>query len=122
MTTIARQLRAESTASEAKLWRHLRNRNMQGYKFRRQQPIGPFVADFYCDEGSLVVEVDGMIHLRQRTADQERDAILQGLGLKILRVEAARVETDIDSVLREIESTLTPGPSPIGRGVTGRSG
>jgi len=59
MTEIARGLRQKPTASEALLWNELRDRKLAGYKFRRQQPIGALVADFYCDRAGLVVELDG---------------------------------------------------------------
>src|SRR3972149_3281483 len=59
MVQVAREFRQEPTESEALLWSALRNRKLDGHRFRRQQPIGPFVVGFYCDEAALVVEVDG---------------------------------------------------------------
>lgn len=61
-TPLRRSLRKSSTPAEQKLWGILRRRELAGYKFRRQHPIGPYVVDFYCASGKLVVEVDGDVH------------------------------------------------------------
>jgi very-short-patch-repair endonuclease len=68
----AKELRKSMTNAEELLWQRLRNRNWRGLKFRRQCPIGPFIADFYCAQFRLVIEIDGGIHERQREADQAR--------------------------------------------------
>jgi very-short-patch-repair endonuclease len=70
----ARKLRNSSTPAEQKLWQALRNRNLGDYKFRRQHPFGPYIADFFCAEVGLVVEVDGGSHLDQIAYDQDRRA------------------------------------------------
>jgi adenine-specific DNA methylase len=72
MQEVARQFRKEPTPSEAILWEALRNRKLEGRKFRRQHPIGTFIVDFYCDEEALVVEVDGPIHDYQQDLDRQR--------------------------------------------------
>lgn len=66
----ARKLRQDATPPERMLWHLLRNRRLGGYKFRRQQPIGPFIADFYCEAASLVVEWDGHSHHDRVEIDQ----------------------------------------------------
>ena len=89
MAQIARQFRKAPTASEAILWEALRGRQMQGIKFRRQQPIGPFVVDFFAASHKLIVEVDGAIHGSQQEADRRRQTLLESLGLRFLRVAAS---------------------------------
>ena len=71
-TERARRLRRESTPAEVYLWRLLRNRQLAGHKFRRQQPIGPFIADFCCLSARLIIEVDGGQHTAQTMEDQRR--------------------------------------------------
>src|SRR5262249_11264598 len=85
MQEIARKLRQAPTRSEAMLWDKLRKKQLGGRKFRRQVSIGAFVVDFYCWEEKLVIEVDGAIHERQRQADAERQALIESLGLRVLR-------------------------------------
>ena len=83
----ARQLRKESTPAEEALWELLRDRKLQGLKFRRQVPIGDYVADFYCHELRLVVELDGEVHEgdRQKAHDINRDRNLLALGYRVMR-------------------------------------
>ncbi|MFA4915083.1 MAG: DUF559 domain-containing protein [Syntrophales bacterium] len=71
--TIARNLRKRSTDAEQKLWRYLRARQLEGLKFRRQQPIGKYIVDFVCFERGLVIEVDGGQHAIEVDKDRERD-------------------------------------------------
>jgi len=77
MLARARQLRREQTPAEALLWGHLRNRRLKGLKFRRQHPVGRFVADFYCAQHRLIVELDGAVHQRQREYDDLRTEELE---------------------------------------------
>lgn len=107
MVEVARQLRRESTPSEETLWHALRKRQLYGRKFRRQQPIGPFVVDFFCAEERLVVEVDGPIHQTQGDAGNARQRLLEATGLHILRVTASEVEGDLDQVLRAISASFS---------------
>jgi very-short-patch-repair endonuclease len=107
MVEVARQLRRESTPSEETLWQALRKRQLSGRKFRRQQPIGPFVVDFFCAEERLVVEVDGPIHQTQVDADNARQRLLEATGLRILRVTVSEVERDLEQVLRAISATFS---------------
>lgn len=106
MTGAARGLRQRATPSEALLWQALRNKQLGGRRFRRQQPIGPFVVDFFCAAEQLVVEVDGPIHDRQGEADAERQQILEALGYRVLRLSAELVETDLAATLRRIEAAF----------------
>jgi len=125
MVEVARHFRKASTPSEALLWEALRGRRIDGIKFRRQQPIGPFVVDFYAPEKRLVVEVDGGVHATQVEHDRERQELLETLGLRFLRVPAELVERDLAAVLQTIRTALAQAvpPSPLvgegGRGVRG---
>jgi very-short-patch-repair endonuclease len=103
-----RQLRAEETEAEAALWPLLRNRKLIGCKFRRQVPIGRYVADFYCHERKLVVELDGGAHSDpdQRLHDQNRDTFLRSLGLRILRFSNEEALGAPDKVLDQIRKSL----------------
>ena len=106
MVETAREFRKTPTASEGLLWQQLRGRRIARAKFRRQQPIGPFVVDFYCDDAALIVEVDGPIHEFQQRADRERQECLEGLELIVLRLSADIVENDMRSVLAMIRHCL----------------
>jgi very-short-patch-repair endonuclease len=83
----ANSLRKNQTSAEDLLWCNLRNRKLGGYKFRRQHPVLVYIADFYCPEKKVVVEVDGGIHKRkeQREYDKKRDEKMEGLGIFVLR-------------------------------------
>ncbi|WP_448542898.1 endonuclease domain-containing protein [Roseiflexus sp.] len=125
MTEVARQLRRQATKSEEILWQALRGAKLEGRKFRRQQPIGCFVVDFFCAAERLIVEVDGAVHDSQQELDRERQRLLESLGLRFLRLSAHAVETDLAGCLKQIEAAFTsPTPlSPRGRGgVGGRGG
>ena len=121
----ARRLREESTLAEQALWERLRNRRFMDLKFRRQFPIGPYVADFYCHSLKLVVELDGGIHEiePQISHDENREANLGALGYSVLRFTNQEILESPQSVLAEIsrfaESCLSPS-SPFGRGGLGR--
>ena len=92
----ARSLRRDMTEAEAKLWRELRDRRLDRIKFRRQAPIGKYVADFACLEARLIVEIDGSQHT-ESAHDAVRDAELKSRGFRVLRFWN-------DDVLREIDS------------------
>jgi very-short-patch-repair endonuclease len=119
MVEAARQSRKAPTKSEELLWQALRGKKLDGLKFRRQQPIGLFVVDFYNSNDRLVIEVDRPIHNHQKYADQERQAMLEMLGLNILRIKAELVESDLNSALekirikiKELEAMQVSSPSP----------
>ena len=106
MVEIAREFRKEPTKSEKILWEALRGKKLDGIKFRRQQPIGFFVVDFYGSAFRLVVEVDGSIHGQQLDADQARQDILEELGLVVLRIDSEIVEKDLPSALDMIRKRI----------------
>jgi putative DNA methylase len=118
MKEIARKLRREQTASEEILWQVLRNRQLDDRKFRRQQPVGAFVLDFYCADERLAVEVDGPIHENQKEADAQRQEILESLGIRFVRLTAAQVEDDLAGALAQIRAAFLPSPLR-GRGAGG---
>jgi very-short-patch-repair endonuclease len=80
----------------------LRAHRLGGLKFRRQHPLGPFVADFYCAEHRLIVEVDGGIHIRQVEHDQVRTEQFETYGYRVIRFKNSEVEQDIETVLEKI--------------------
>ncbi|WP_111981195.1 endonuclease domain-containing protein [Dyella jiangningensis] len=109
----ARGLRAGQTDAEQLLWRHLRNRHLQGWKFRRQHEIGPYIADFACPDAGLMVELDGGQHGEQLAYDESRTRKLQEEGYRVLRFWNNDVLKNTDSVLEAIlEALASPDPSP----------
>lgn len=104
----SRENRKESTESEKFLWMHLRDRNLVGFKFRRQHPIADFIADFYCHECKVIVEVDGNYHnfIEQRQYDQGRTYELSELKIKVIRFTNREIIEDIDFVLEKIRREL----------------
>ncbi len=100
-----RHLRREMSPPERALWQRLKGQAL-GYKFRRQHPIGPYIADFYCRDANLVVEIDGYSHSGDDSYkhDRRRDAFMRSLGLRVLRISASTVGKELDQVLSTIES------------------
>jgi adenine-specific DNA-methyltransferase len=111
-TNLSRRLRSATTDGEAQLWFHLRNRQLEGFKFRRQHAIGPYVADFFCYDTRLVIEVDGSQHMENEAYDAERSRYLEGLGLRIVRFTNAEVMGRTSLILEEILRHLRNAPSP----------
>ncbi|HEY8010463.1 MAG TPA: DUF559 domain-containing protein [Rudaea sp.] len=111
-TQPARRLRTASTDAEAMLWRHLRNRLLLGYKFRRQFPIFGYTVDFVCIEAGLVIEVDGGQHGDRVEYDRHRTEILIKNGFHVLRFWNNDVLQRTDDVLTEILRHLQTPPSP----------
>src|SRR3989338_972149 len=119
ITQLARDLRKNQTPAESLLWKNLRNRKLQELKFNRQFPVvygrnfdGTslfFIADFYCHEKKLIIELDGKIHDFQKEYDKEREHILNQLGLKVIRFKNEELE-NIIAVLDKIREQLTPNP------------
>jgi len=107
MHLLAADLRYRQTLSEAILWESLRGRKLDGYKFRRQVPIGIFVLDFLCADAKFAIEVDGPIHEDQHEADALRQEVLESLGLRFVRVTSAQVEQDLPGVLAIIRTALS---------------
>jgi cyclase len=103
----AKELRGQMTAAETALWMHLKNK-ISGLKFRRQHPIGVYVADFYCHKAKLIIEIDGSIHslpeIRQK--DDIRQKELEGWGYEVIRFSNDQVLTQLETVLETIEKTI----------------
>ena len=107
-------MRHEPTATERALWKLLRDRRLEGLKFRRQVPIGPYIADFVCFERRLIVEADGPFHDPER--DAVRDAWLRGQSFRVLRFSNHQIAVFPDVVLDEIRlatDTLRPLIRPL---------
>jgi very-short-patch-repair endonuclease len=119
ITELARELRKRQTPQEEKLWQYLRNRKLNGLKFYRQRPIiygyaGRylfFIADFYCPEKKLVIELDGAIHRYQKEYDEQRDIIIRQMGIFVLRIKNDELN-DIVRVLEKIRTSPPVSPSP----------
>ncbi|HEY1615682.1 MAG TPA: DUF559 domain-containing protein [Rhizomicrobium sp.] len=113
----ARRLRRERTNAERALWWCVRNRTLDGFKFRRQYPVGPYIADFACLDAKLIVELDGSGHDAQRAYDAKRDAFLRAEGFRVLRIPnhdvIAHRQGAVDTIwraLQERECPTTPSP------------
>ena len=102
------------TESERRLWSHLRGGQL-GVKFRRQHPLGPYIADFACLTPRLIVELDGSQHARQRVYDRERDAFFKRQGFDVLRFASNQPFIALESVLQAIANRLNvlAPPAPI---------
>ena len=109
----ARGLRKEPTPVEKILWEYLRTKKFCGYKFKRQQPIDRFIADFVCFEKRLIIELDGEVHLSQKERDNERDNYLKESGFRVIRFPNDEVEQDIEGVLSRLKHELD-GATPTG--------
>ena len=113
-TFTARRLRKDETLAEKRLWEQLRNRALDGHKFVRQSPVGPYIADFMCRESWLIVEVDGATHAT--TAEIGHDRIrthhLEAQGYRVLRFQNDETINGMDEVLTVIRSALARDPSP----------
>ena len=117
----ARRLRRDATEAERYLWRHLRRRNLNGHRFRRQHPIGPYVADFACLHVRLIIELDGGQHAASRSYDAQRDVYLAERGFRVLRFWDHDVLTDVETVMDVIRAAMEegppqPAPAPPARG------
>lgn len=110
----AHELRQPQTPAEQKLWSCLRNRQLNGLKFRRQHPIGKFIIDFYCAEAKLCIEVDGDSHAEQIEYDQARTEYLNERGYTVMRFTNRAVFNQCEAVLQRIadECNRLIQPSP----------
>ena len=100
----AKDLRQNITHAEKLLWVRLRNRKLSGLKFRRQHPIYFFIADFYCHEKKLVIEVDGEIHKFRKTYDEARTVELERLGIQVIRFTNDQVVNNMKEELKHIQA------------------
>jgi very-short-patch-repair endonuclease len=112
ISQLCRELRQQATPAERKLWSCLRNKQLDGIKFYRQKPLIYeesynkkyfYIADFYTRQKRLVVELDGPIHEFKREYDKNRDIVINGRGLRVLRLKNEEME-DVEQVLEEIRS------------------
>ena len=115
----ARALRQRLTDAERLLWRHLRNRELGGWKFRRQYPVGPYIVGFICVEKNLVIEVDGGQHQENEELDAQRSAYLNKMGYRVFRFWNNQVLQETEAVLEAIFAILatdnkqnSPSPQP----------
>jgi len=111
------------TLSEVLLWNELKKKNMLGYDFDRQRPIGNYIVDFYCKELSLAIEIDGNTHIYKYDYDDKRQKELENPGVHFLRFEDIEVKKNMWNVLRVIEDWIiknkpTPSPSQEGSRIT----
>jgi very-short-patch-repair endonuclease len=106
--TLRRELRSNLTFAEALLWINLKNSKLDGKKFRRQHGIGPYIADFYCPECRVIVELDGAGHygVLGQEKDAERTRFLENLGLRVIRFENCEVLKNLEAVLETIRAVL----------------
>jgi very-short-patch-repair endonuclease len=113
----ARSLRQNMTEADRRVWQRLRSRQMHGYRFRRQVPIGRYIADFVCHDARLIVEIDGGQHDPSSSPEAARSGFLQNEGYRILRFWNNEVLANLDGVHATIADALagiTPTPpSPI---------
>lgn len=109
----ARELRKNSTDAERHLWQHLRLRQINGDRFRRQRPAGPYILDFVCLEKRVAIEVDGGQHNEADSRDRERDEWLRKQGFVILRFWNHEVLNQIEVVKEVIWKTLNETPSLV---------
>ena len=111
----ARRLRRDATDAEKLLWRKLRE-SLPMAKFRRQSPVGPYIADFLSFRHHLVIEVDGSQHALQVGQDCTRTKFIEAQGYRVIRFWNNEVMKNIDGVLAMISSALDPHPNPLPRG------
>ena len=123
-TDFAKLLRNQMTDAERRLWRHLRAHRLSNIKFKRQQPIGPFIVDFVCFQSRLVIEIDGAQHF-DNVRDRERDAWMQGQEFRVLRFWNSEVLGNLEGVaqkiMMEIGGSIPPLPGPLPRGERGKT-
>ena len=110
-TKRAQQLRNNATDAEQVLWWRLRGRQLEGFKFSRQIPVGPFICDFLCRERKLIVELDGGQHAAS-PSDIRRTAYLEQEGYRVIRFWNNDVLGNVEGVLQTILQALTPDPPP----------
>jgi len=104
----SKALRKAQTEAEDIIWQELRNRKLLGFKFRRQHPLNKYIADFYCYEAKLVIEIDGGIHnqLENREYDKNRSHELQRIGIEVIRFTNEQINCNLNEVLMAIKGNL----------------
>ncbi|MBS0569884.1 MAG: DUF559 domain-containing protein [Proteobacteria bacterium] len=118
----AKDMRRDATDAESSIWRQLRAHRFQGWKFKRQQTLGPYIVDFVCFDQKLVIEIDGGQHGDQASYDRDRTRWLEEQGFRVLRFWNNEVAMNLQDVLEAISTALAqsaPSPQPLshkGRG------
>ena len=110
--TAARTLRRNRTDAEGLLWHYLRNEQLDGYRFRRQHPIGRYIVDFACPSRKVLIELDGGQHAEQTSRDEKRDAFLRARGYRVLRFWNTEVFENCFGVLQRVWETVAGDPPP----------
>jgi very-short-patch-repair endonuclease len=114
---ICRRFRKNQTKAESNFWNTVRNRQLEGYKIQRQYPINFewnnknkfFIADFYCHEAKLIIEIDGGIHETQKNYDKNRDKIIKLLGYNIIRFQNEEIMKHLDNVIKKLKKEISLG-------------
>jgi very-short-patch-repair endonuclease len=124
LRTRAKTMRHVPTDTEKKFWWLVRDRRLGGYKFKRQHPIGNYIADFVCLDAGLIVELDGSQHAEQREYDAERDAFFESQGFRVVRFWNAEFLKNQDGVARQLlallDSKKPPHSNPLPRSAVER--
>jgi len=124
-TDFSKRLRQEQTDAEARLWSRIRNQQL-GVKFRRQHRLGGYIADFYCAESLLIVELDGGQHQIEAARDAQRAVDLEAFGLRVLRFwnhdALARTDEVVQAIWAALQEPVPPHPNPLPRRRRGRGG
>lgn len=110
-STRARQLRSNPTEAEKRIWHYLRDKQVGGFRFRRQQPIGPYIVDFFCPQAKLIVEIDGGQHSPER--DDKRSRWLEGRGYRVIRFWNNDVLGNAEGVWTALTEVLRVYPPPL---------
>jgi very-short-patch-repair endonuclease len=113
MVPSARELRNRQTGAEARLWAILKDRRLEGLKFRRQHPVGPFVVDFCCPSSRLVIELDGKVHEEMIEQDEERTRLLNAAGYRVIRFKNKELFNQPDAVITQIAELARAIESPL---------
>ncbi|MHB1398362.1 MAG: endonuclease domain-containing protein [Trichloromonadaceae bacterium] len=118
LTQAAKQLRQNSTDAERLLWQHLRGKRLNGLKFRRQEQIGRYIADFVCYEKGIIIEADGGQHAVEKKMDEDRTSWLNSQGFRVLRFWNHEILTNLEGVVASILLACAepPLPSPLPQG------
>lgn len=103
---LARKLRNNSTRSEVIMWNYLKGKQLLGYDFHRQKPLGNFIVDFFCNELMLAIEIDGESHYGREKEDKQRQDEIEKMGVRFLRFDEIRIYYDLDKVIKEIENWI----------------
>ncbi len=108
LKNLARNLRKNSTLGEVLLWNKLKGRQLLGYKFIRQTPINKYIADLYCRELKLIIEIDGFTHNYKLDSDAERQKVLEKEGYSIIRFQEHEIREDISNTIQRIVDWIEP--------------